>query len=260
MIILDVVGNINCMYLGSYICQFVEQHYFGYAFSVSIDYTASTLNEYYYGGGSSSDGGSGGGGGSSSGSGGGGTTENPGSGSSSTSYQNKLNNYAQAVANQMAAGQVTDSLITFSVGQTIAGNLAQISVLTSLLYTHSPLNVVVKPNLNDLQLRLVIAHEYSHLLLYQIMRDAGSEGALSQTNLQLYTYIINDGINDGHHQYTADHINEFQALLRAAFPGQNEKFYNYGCWGGGLTNTNAFQNLSNEMRRTINTYINNKGL
>jgi len=34
--------------------------------------------------------------------------------------------------------------------------------------------------------------------------------------------------NLGHHMYMGGHVDELEQLLRNAFPGQDEDFYNYG--------------------------------
>lgn len=36
---------------------------------------------------------------------------------------------------------------------------------------------------------------------------------------------------------------ETEELLRQAFPGRNEEFYEYGKWGGGAFNSEVFEEL-----------------
>lgn len=43
-------------------------------------------------------------------------------------------------------------------------------------------------------------------------------------------------VNAGHHLYMGGHADEMEQLLRDAFPGQSEDFYNYGKWAGGAMN------------------------
>ena len=61
--------------------------------------------------------------------------------------------------------------------------------------------------------------------------------------------------NLGHHEYMGNHIDEIETILRECFPGQEEKFYEYGKWGGGLQHTEAFKELSRGERRSINKYL-----
>ena len=41
-----------------------------------------------------------------------------------------------------------------------------------------------------------------------------------------------------------EHVAEMDSLLRGAFPGQDEEFYEYGKWGGGAFNAEAAKTLA----------------
>ena len=56
------------------------------------------------------------------------------------------------------------------------------------------------------------------------------------------------------------HIEEMEQLLRDAFPGQSEEFYEYGKWGGGAFNSDAFRQLPVEEQNAIWAYLGQLGL
>jgi hypothetical protein len=67
-------------------------------------------------------------------------------------------------------------------------------------------------------------------------------------------------LNDGHHWYWGNNIDEFEEMLRGAFPNQSEDFYEYGKWGGGFYNSPAFDALPQEDKDAIFDYLEDNGL
>lgn len=117
--------------------------------------------------------------------------------------------------------------------------------------------IVIKSGLTDLQMELVLAHEFMHLKLFEISQDAGSAAVLGESNRELMTALNRFSINDGHHYYMGEHIEETEMLLREAFPGRDEKFYEYGKWGGGAFNSDAFEKLPLDKQQEIYNYLSN---
>ena len=56
------------------------------------------------------------------------------------------------------------------------------------------------------------------------------------------------------------HIEEMEQLLRDAFPGRDDDFYECGKWGGGALNSDAFNELSEEERGRVIDYLSEIGL
>ena len=56
------------------------------------------------------------------------------------------------------------------------------------------------------------------------------------------------------------HIEEMEQLLRDAFPGRDDDFYECGKWGGGALNSDAFKELSEEEQNAITNYLLSIGL
>lgn len=117
--------------------------------------------------------------------------------------------------------------------------------------------IVIKSGLTDLQMELVLVHEFMHLKLFEISQDAGSAAELAKSNLELLTALNRYNINDGHHFYMGEHIEETETLLRQAFPGRDEEFYEYGKWGGGAFNSEAFEKLPLDEQQEIYNYLSN---
>lgn len=46
-----------------------------------------------------------------------------------------------------------------------------------------------------------------------------------------------------------------EKLLREAFPGESDDFYNCGKWAGGATNSNTFLNLPKEEQKAVLNYL-----
>ncbi|MCD7963889.1 MAG: hypothetical protein LUF90_10190 [Rikenellaceae bacterium] len=115
--------------------------------------------------------------------------------------------------------------------------------------------------LSALQQMLTLGHEFLHLALFEISRNAGSGTKLATSDLELLQALNGDGINDGHHKYltTPERMDEYEKKLRKAFPGQSEEFYKYGKWTG-LTQTEGYRNLSTSEKNNIHNYLYNNGL
>ena len=62
------------------------------------------------------------------------------------------------------------------------------------------------------------------------------------------------------HFYMGQHIEEMEQLLRDAFPGPDDDFYECGKWGGGALNSDAFEELSEEEQNAITNYLSSVGL
>ena len=120
--------------------------------------------------------------------------------------------------------------------------------------------IIISGNLNDIQQDLVLAHEFMHLKLLQISQDAGSSRELALSNQELLAALNLYGVNDGHHFYMGQHVEEMEQLLREAFPGMDDDFYEYGKWGGGAFNSYAFNELPIEMQDEITEYLSDIGL
>ena len=120
--------------------------------------------------------------------------------------------------------------------------------------------IIISGNLNDIQQDLVLAHEFMHLKLLQISQDAGSSRELALSDLELLTALNLYGVNDGHHFYMGQHVEEMEQLLREAFPGMDDDFYEYGKWGGGAFNSDKFDQLPFELQKEITDYLSNIGL
>lgn len=122
--------------------------------------------------------------------------------------------------------------------------------------------VYIYYDLTAKQRQLVMAHEFMHLSLFQIAQEAGSSKELGLKNSELlvdFNLHTSDGTTDvdsAHHNYMANHVEEMETLLRNAFPGESEEFYEYGKWGGGLVNCEAFMGLSKDEQIIILEYLN----
>lgn len=153
---------------------------------------------------------------------------------------------------------------TIKSGTVRAGGLAVATTMGSLatvLYKNTQTDVVISNLLNELQLKIVMAHEYMHLILYEISRKAGSATALATQNKELYDLIESKkDAQQAHHEYMSKHVNEAEKNLRDAFPGESEDFYKYGKWGGGATLSGAFNKLPQNEQKQINIYLSNNKL
>lgn len=114
--------------------------------------------------------------------------------------------------------------------------------------------------------KLVVGHEFYHLYLYGISRDAGDISNLFSKDPMLQSFLNNtktDGhtdINAAHHEYIGYDNVRYEHFLRDAFPGEQEAFYKYGKWGGGISDSEAFKKLPVQEQNEIKKYIKNNNL
>lgn len=145
---------------------------------------------------------------------------------------------------------------TFKIGLPAQNTLASSTMKYQDIFDQtSTITIIVKMGLTDIQQHLILAHECMHLVLIEVSRNAGSESALSQTNQELFNDIRQDGVNEGHHKYMGGHIDQVEQLLRSAFPGQDEDFYEYGKWGGGAMNSDEFTQLPKYKQHNTEVYL-----
>lgn len=160
--------------------------------------------------------------------------------------------------------------VTIKTGEVSNSKLAEQTMsgkFNDILYGNSSITLTLSSSLTEIQQMIVLAHEYMHLMLLEISRNAGSPNAFYDKNSELYNDIVHSKeatdvgkINDGHHQYMGGHIEEVEDLLREAFPGKEQDFYEYGKWGGGATESDEFEKLSESEQSRILDYLNDKGL
>lgn len=160
--------------------------------------------------------------------------------------------------------------VTIKTGEVSNSKLAEQTMsgkFNDILYGNSSITLTLSSSLTEIQQMIVLAHEYMHLMLLEISRNAGSPNAFYYKNSELYNDIVHSKeatdvgkINDGHHQYMGGHIEEVEDLLREAFPGKEQDFYEYGKWGGGATESDEFKDLNNEEKRDIINYLKKNGL
>lgn len=139
-------------------------------------------------------------------------------------------------------------------------NFAQILMTGNDLFKQTNLTISVSSSLEGNALQVVMGHEFMHLVLIEISRDAGSAQALGRSNSELLTDINRFGINEGHHAYMGGNIDELEQLLRDAYPGESEEFYDYGKWGGGAMNSEEYEKLPDVEKDAIESYLNSLGI
>ena len=161
--------------------------------------------------------------------------------------------------------------LTIEIGTPANSQFSEIVSLTTSDLFEKNQNYIIRivSDLDDTQQKLVLAHEFMHLKLFEISQGAGSASELGRSNPELYG-IINlyhadkDNnlywLNDAHHFYMGQHVEEMEQLLRDAFPGMEEEFYEYGKWGGGAHASDAFRGLSFDEKTIIATYLVSIGL
>ena len=122
-------------------------------------------------------------------------------------------------------------------------------------------------SLTELQLMIVMAHEYTHLELLEKSRTAGSSNEFALKEPELLSAINNSSeptdwgkINDGHHEYMGSHVERWKNVYEVLSPVQSEDFYKYGKWGGGATSSDAFLKLTKSERDKIIEYLTNNNL
>ena len=99
-----------------------------------------------------------------------------------------------------------------------------------------------------------------HLALLEMSQETGSREKLGETNPELLGAMNLYGVNEGHHFYMGEHVEEVEQLLRDAFPGMDDDFYEYGKWGGGTFNSDKFDQLPKEEQDAIEEYLRGIGL
>lgn len=131
-----------------------------------------------------------------------------------------------------------------------------------VLFGDKPLLMTLEkdPVMGHEMYKLVIFHEFYHMFLFGISRDAGSAANLSGINQTLLSFLNTTNINAAHHEYMGYDNARYEQVLREAFPGKTEAFYKYGKWGGGMIESEAFRNLSSQEQDKIKNYIENNKL
>lgn len=125
-----------------------------------------------------------------------------------------------------------------------------------ILYNNIPTSVTIKDDLTDIQTKLVMTHEYVHIILLEESRKAGDAENFEKNNKDLYDAITDkENLNEGHHEYMGQHTDIMEDILREAFPGESDDFYNYGKWAGGATDSSAFRELSQEEQQEIKDFL-----
>lgn len=128
--------------------------------------------------------------------------------------------------------------------------------MNDVLYNNIESVITVNSGLTDTQRQLVMAHEYVHIILLEESRLAGNATNFEKNNKELYDAIMNkNNLNEGHHEYMGGHTDIMEKLLREAFPGESDDFYNCGKWAGGATNSNTFLNLPKEEQKAVLNYL-----
>ena len=181
-------------------------------------------------------------------------------------FATTINDMKEKLADQLGTTRFRSF---FRLENPVSGTLASMSLIDEMCFYDCSQNILIKvsPSLDEVQLPLVLAHEFMHLILIEISRKAGSEDMLKIVNRELWDAIekyddlpelSNKTVNKynfGHHEYMGAHVDEIENILRECRPGQDEKFYEYGKWGGGLQHTEAFKELSKSEQRHINNYL-----
>jgi hypothetical protein len=169
-----------------------------------------------------------------------------------------MNSVANLIAN------VSNQFAILFVSSLSDGNIAGFTLSFSDMFDSSkPLTLQFPVGLTDTQMKLILAHEIlGHLTLFDVMREAGNLSNLSQENPDLYIAIGQNqwNPNDGHHWYWGNNIEEYEQMLRGAFPGESEDFYEYGKWGGEFYNSPGFDALPPDEQIAILEYLDDNDL
>ena len=178
--------------------------------------------------------------------------------------QERINNIASTLESKISSTieNIKDK-VTFRIGTPNQNTLTSSTMTMNDVFDKTTdLTFYIQPGLDETQQKLVLAHEYMHLQLLEISRNAGSLGALGRENPELMTAINTNGqdVNAGHHEYMGSHIDELETMLREAFPGESDEFYEYGKWGGGAFDSDAFDELPLSEQYKIIQYLQNNGL
>lgn len=178
--------------------------------------------------------------------------------------QERINNIVSTLESKISSTieNIKDK-VTFTIGTPNQNTLTSSTMTMNDVFDKTTdLTFYIQPGLDETQQKLVLAHEYMHLQLLEISRNAGSPGALGRENPELMTAINTNGqdVNAGHHEYMGSHVDELETMLREAFPGESDEFYEYGKWGGGAFDSSAYYDLSSSERNEINKYLKSMGL
>ncbi len=114
-------------------------------------------------------------------------------------------------------------------GKTGDGNLAEgvsdKATISEILYKNVPLTLTFNSSLTELQLMIVMAHEYTHLELLEKSRTAGSSNEFALKEPELLSAINNSSeptdwgkINDGHHEYMGSHVERWKNVYEVLSP------------------------------------------
>jgi hypothetical protein len=121
--------------------------------------------------------------------------------------------------------------------------------------------IYIPDGLTDIQMKIILAHEFGHLELLEISRDAGSMSQLYTDNRALWMWMNGSSdFNYSHHKYMGENHADAEQRLRDAFPGEDAMFYEAGKWGGGLINSVGFSELPKEEQQAIREWLQNNNL
>lgn len=188
----------------------------------------------------------------------------------SKNLQAMIDNALQALKKIGVSNKVLDNLIikTGVLPEGISAMIIHDGTLLEEIFGTVKLTVILGRNyeMSEDMFSLVVGHEFYHLYLFGISRDAGSARELASVNQELLDLINSNiqgnklDINKAHHEYMGNKNRQYEAFLRSAFPGKNVDYYNYGKWGGTLTDTEAFEKLPEREQIEIRDYIQNNKL
>jgi len=118
------------------------------------------------------------------------------------------------------------------------------------------IRVSVREGYNEKQFGIILAHEFYHIMLFEITLSACNYRNLMYIYPELATLYNNypDDLNGAHHEYMARHPELLAYWLRELFPDEDSSFSNFGKWGS-LDMTEAFKNLPKKERRIISNYL-----
>ena len=145
-----------------------------------------------------------------------------------------LSQKAQAIKKKLDvtfAGLIDNikKVVRMKEGKTGDGNLAEgvsdKATISEILYKNVPLTLTFNSSLTELQLMIVMAHEYTHLELLEKSRTAGSSNEFALKEPELLSAINNSSeptdwgkINDGHHEYMGSHVERWKNVYEVLSP------------------------------------------
>lgn len=183
----------------------------------------------------------------------------------SKKLQEQINSVIKALKKIGLSDKVLNNL-SVRMGSTPFGTSAVTTMKGSVpdvLFGNKPIMMTFErnPAMSPDMYKLVVGHEFYHLYVYGISRDAGSMSNLYSKDQGLQSLLNNftkDGktdINGAHHEYIGNDNAKYEGFLRDAFPGEKEEFYKYGKWGGGISDSEAFKKLPVQEQDEIKKYI-----